>query len=376
MSPTAQPRRAHQPRRGAALLALSALFFALMGVCIREATVLGVGNEMVVFFRNAVGVLFFLPLALTRGLAPLRTARPWSHLKRSACGLAAMYCYFYALAHLPLTDAMLFSYAAPVFTPLIAWWWLREPLTARMLLATAIGFAGVLLVAKPSGAVVSGIALIGILASVMAACAFVSIREMSNTEPAFRIVFYFALFSALVSAVPLLWAWQPLDRHQLLLLLATAIGFSGVLLVAKPSGALVSGISLIGILASLMAACAFVSIREMSDSEPAFRIVFYFALFSALISAIPLLWAWQPLQREQLVILLLAGLMASFGQLSMSKAYACAPPGLIGPVAYLAIVFAGIIAWLRWGETPGSTSLLGAGLIFAASLIPLLRRRP
>ena len=287
--PSAIPARLHRPARGAALLALSALFFTLMGVFIREATVEGVNNAMVVFFRNAVGVLFFLPLALTRGLAPLRTARPWSHLKRSACGLAAMYCYFYALAHLPLTDAMLFSYAAPVFTPLIAWWWLKEPLTRRMLLATAIGFAGVLLVAKPSGAVVSGIALIGILASVMAACAFVSIREMSNTEPAFRIVFYFALFSALVSAVPLLWAWQPLDRHQLLLLLA-------------------------------------------------------------------------------------AGVVASFGQLTMSQAYSYAPPGLIGPVAYLAIVFAGIIAWLRWDEVPSQASLLGAGLIFAAGLIPLLRR--
>lgn len=291
MNPASQPpARQNQPARGAALLALSALFFALMGVCIREATLNQVGNEMVVFFRNAVGVLFFLPLALTRGLAPLRTSRPWAHLKRTFCGLAAMYCYFYALAHLPLTDAMLFSYAAPVFTPLIAWWWLKEPLTRRMLLATAIGFAGVVLVAKPSGALVSGISLIGMLASVMAACAFVSVREMSNTEPAYRIVFYFALFSALVSAVPLLWAWQPLERGELLLLVA-------------------------------------------------------------------------------------AGLMASFGQLSMSQAYACAPPGLIGPVAYLAIVFAGIIAWLRWDEVPGSASLLGAGLIFSASLIPLLHRR-
>jgi drug/metabolite transporter (DMT)-like permease len=283
------PARQHKPGQGAALLALSALFFALMGVFIREATTEGVGNEVVVFFRNAVGVLFFLPLALTRGLAPLRTARPWAHLKRTFCGLAAMYCYFYALAHLPLTDAMLFSYAAPVFTPLIAWWWLKEPLTRRMLLATAVGFAGVLLVAKPSGALVSGISLIGILASVMAACAFVSIREMSNTEPAFRIVFYFALFSAMASAVPLSWAWQPLERHALLLLVA-------------------------------------------------------------------------------------AGLMASIGQLTMSQAYACAPPGLIGPVAYLAIVFAGIIAWLRWDEVPAGGSLLGAGLIFAAGLIPLLRR--
>lgn len=288
---TPLPARQHRPGRGAALLALSALFFALMGVCIREATTLGVGNEMVVFFRNAIGVLFFLPLALTRGVAPLRTSRPWAHLKRTFCGLAAMYCYFYALAHLPLTDAMLFSYAAPVFTPLIAWWWLKEPLTRRMLLATAVGFSGVLLVAKPSGALVSTIALVGVLSSVMAACAFVSIREMSNTEPAFRIVFYFALFSTLVSAVPLLWAWQALDRHQLLLLLA-------------------------------------------------------------------------------------AGLVASCGQLTMSQAYSCAPPGLIGPVAYLAIVFAGIIAWLRWNEVPSGASLLGAGLVFAASLIPLLCRSP
>ncbi|SDR88688.1 DMT family transporter [Pseudomonas oryzae] len=290
-SASTSPARQHQPGRGAALLALSALFFALMGVCIREATVTGVSNEMVVFFRNAVGVLFFLPLALTRGLAPLRTTRPWAHLKRTFCGLAAMYCYFYALAHLPLTDAMLFSYAAPVFTPLIGWWWLKESLTRRMLLATAIGFAGVVLVAKPSGALVSGISLIGILASIMAACAFVSIREMSNTEPAFRIVFWFALFSALVSALPLLWAWQPLDRQQLFLLLA-------------------------------------------------------------------------------------AGVVASFGQLTMSHAYACAPPGLIGPVAYLAIVFGGIIAWLRWNEVPSSASILGASLIFAASLMPLLRRSP
>lgn len=289
--PSPPPARLHKPAQGAALLALSALFFALMGVFIREATLASVNNEMVVFFRNAVGVLFFLPLALTRGLAPLRTRRPWVHIKRTFCGLAAMYCYFYALAHLPLTDAMLFSYAAPVFTPLIAWWWLKEPLTKRMLLATAIGFVGVALVAKPSGALVSGISLIGMLASVMAACAFVSIREMSNTEPAFRIVFYFALFSTLVSAVPLLWAWQPLTR-------------------------------------------------------------------------------------DELVLLLLAGLMASLGQLTMSQAYSCAPPGLIGPVAYLAIVFGGIIAWLRWNEVPSSASILGAGLIFAASLMPLLRRSP
>ena len=283
------PGRAVKPAQGAALLALSALLFSLMGVGIREVSTT-VGNESVVFFRNLVGVLFFLPLLLSKGIAPLRTRRLKSHLWRTTYGLAAMYCFFYAIAHLPLADAMIFTYAAPVFTPIIAWWWIREPLSRRML----------------------GMALVGLC---------------------------------------------------------------GVLLVAKPSSALLDAQALVGVAASLLAACAFVSIREMSDTEPVYRIVFYFSLFSALISAIPLLWAWQPLSQQQLGLLLGIGLLATVSQIVMSKAYSLAPPGLIGPFAYLAIVFSGIIAWQLWGETPDLASLLGAGLIFSASLLSISRSR-
>lgn len=282
------PSRSVKPLQGALLLALSALLFSLMGVGIREVSS-SVNNESVVFFRNLVGVLFFLPLVLLKGTQPLKTGRLKSHLWRTTYGLAAMYCFFYAIAHLPLADAMLFTYSAPVFTPVIAWWWLKEPLTRRMLVTTGIGLIGVLLVAKPSQALLDSQALIGLAASILAAFAFVSIREMSNTEPAFRIVFYFALFSTLISAIPLAWAWQALDSH--------ALG-----------------------------------------------------------------------------LLLMIGLLATVSQIIMSKAYALAPPGIIGPVAYLAIVFAGLIAWLRWGETPDLTSLLGAALIFAASLLSISRR--
>ncbi|MDM8349638.1 DMT family transporter [Pseudomonas sp. sp1636] len=277
-----------KPMQGAALLALSALLFALMGVGVREVSS-SVNNESVVFFRNLVGVLFFLPLVLLKGVAPLRTTRLKSHLWRTGYGLAAMYCFFYAIAHLPLADAMLFTYSAPLFTPLIARWWLKEPLSKRILLTTGIGLLGVLLVAKPSSALLGGNTLIGMAASVLAAFAFVSIREMSDTEPAYRIVFYFSLFGALGSAIPLSWAWQPLNHHQLSLLLAI-------------------------------------------------------------------------------------GLLATISQIIMSKAYGMAPPGLIGPFAYLAIVFAGAIAWLRWGETPDLTSLIGAALIFASSLLSIARR--
>ena len=286
MSPAAV--RAVKPLQGAALLALSALLFSLMGVGIREVSS-SVGNESVVFFRNLVGVIFFLPLILARGIQPLKTRRLKSHLWRTTYGLAAMYCFFYAIAHLPLADAMLFTYAAPVFTPIIAGGWLKEPMSRRML----------------------GMALVGL---------------------------------------------------------------AGVLLVAKPSAAILDSLSLVGVAASLLAAFAFVSIREMSDTEPVYRIVFYFSLFSALVSAIPLIWAWQPLSLRELLMLGIIGLLATTSQMVMSKAYSLAPPGIIGPFAYLAIVFSGIIAWLAWDETPGLTSLIGAGMIFTASLLSIPRR--
>ena len=281
--------RSVKPLQGALLLALSALLFSLMGVVIREASAT-VDNESVVFFRNLVGVLFFLPLLLIKGLKPLKTTRLKSHMWRTTYGLAAMYCFFYAIAHLPLADAMLFTYSAPVFTPIIAWWWLKEPLSKRIALTTSIGLIGVLLVAKPGASLFAGQALVGLAASILAAFAFVSIREMSDTEPALRIVFYFSLFSALISAIPLTWAWQPLDGHQLGLL----------------------------------------------------RVV---------------------------------GLLATTSQIVMSKAYGLAPPGIIGPFAYLAIVFSGIIAWFLWGETPDLAFLIGAGMIFTASLLSITRRK-
>ncbi len=282
-------QRSVQPLQGAALLALSALLFSGMGVMIREASAT-INNENIVFFRNIVGVVFFLPLVLAKGLRPFKTQRLKSHLLRTSYGLAAMYCFFYAIAHLPLADAMVFTYSAPVFTPIIAYFWLKEPLTKRML-----------------------------------------------------------VFSLL--------------------------GLIGVILVAKPSDALFGSLSLVGLAASLLAATAFVSIREMSDTEPAFRMVFYFALFSSLISAVPLAWAWQPLSSEQLILLCSAGLLAALAQIVMSRAYTLAPPGLIGPVAYLAIVFAGVFSLILWDEVPDLNSIIGAVLIFAASLLSVLWRK-
>jgi len=272
--------------RGAALLALSAVLFATMGVFIRLASHT-VGNEIVVFARNLAGLVLLLPVMLLRrdGVG-FRTGVFPRHLWRAMTGLTAMYGFFYAIAHLPLSSAMVFTYSSPVFIPLVAWLFLKEPMTGRAWVAALVGFAGVLLVCKPAGGLLNHFALIGIASSLLAATAFVTVRALGATEPATRVVFYFAFLSTLVSTVPLAWAGRRISGHEL------------------------------GLLAAV-------------------------------------------------------GVLATLSQLCLTRAYALAPANRIGPVTYLAIVVAGGYAWVLWGERPDGFAIAGTGLIFAASLVSL-----
>lgn len=273
--------------KGLALLSLSALLFASMGVLIRFASHT-VDNATVVFMRNLTGTLLLLPYALYQGKSFFITDKIWMHLWRALVGLAAMYGFFYAIAHLPLSNAMVFTYSSPVFIPLVAWLFLKERISRLMLLAALVGLVGVFLVAKPSDAMFNWLSLVGLSSSLLASMAFVTVRALTKTEPATRIVFYFCLISTVISAIPMFWHWRVLNSQELFYLVG-------------------------------------------------------------------------------------AGTLATLSQVCLSKAYGYAPAGKIGPANYLAIIFAGIWAWILWGEIPDHLSITGMILIFIALLLCLPR---
>ncbi|WP_100241490.1 DMT family transporter [Acinetobacter tandoii] len=267
-----------------ALLCLmtSALLFSIMGVCIRFASET-VDNPTVVFFRNAVGLFIFIPMLLKHGFSFIKTDKLWMHTWRSIVGLAAMYGFFYAIAHLKLSNAMVFSYSSPIFIPLIAYFFLKERISKGMIIAAVVGLMGVLLVAKPDQGVFNAISFIGLGACFLSAMAFVTVRALTNTEPPERIVFYFCIFGTLISSIPMYWHWR---------------------------------------------------------------------VFTI----------------KELALLITAGLLANISQLFMSYAYSLAPAGQIGPMNYIAIIFAGIWGFVFWHEIPDLYSILGISIILMAIL--------
>lgn len=169
--------------------------------------------------------------------------------------------------------------------------------------------------------------------------------------------------------MPLLaWWWlkEPSNKHTYI---AIAIGFVGVYCVLSPSGStdawLAAGVALLG---AILAALAKVSIRRMSATESSPTIVFYFGLISTLASMPLAILNWQPIALHVWAWLVLLGLVATLGQLCLTKAYTLAPTGKIGVYVYSTVLYGVVLGWVFWGEVPTWSSALGAVLIVGAGL--------
>lgn len=207
--------------RGAFFIVASELSFALSAAIIKLVSV-SLPNEPIVFFRNLFGLIVLTPLLMRNSTKILQTDRLHLHLVRSGIGIGAMYCFFYALAHLSLGDSMLIKSTIPLIIPFVSALWLQESISHRVILAGVLGFMGVFLILKPDGDT-TWASLVALSSSFMAAIAFVTVRKLSATEPTLRIVSYFAIVGLSISAVPLIWTWKTPTLSQCLMLMGVGL---------------------------------------------------------------------------------------------------------------------------------------------------------
>jgi drug/metabolite transporter (DMT)-like permease len=193
--------------RGALLIIAAEFMFASMGASIRHVSGT-LDNHTVVFARNLIGFLLFIPLVMARSGLRLHTEVPALHLLRGLAGLGAMYCFFYAIAKMPLAQAMLLKLSAPLFIPFVALFWLGETFGRVVVTAVLVGFLGVGIILSPDLGTLGPVAAIALLGGALAAIAKVTVRRLSRSEPPDRTVFYFALIGTLVSSVAFLWSPQ------------------------------------------------------------------------------------------------------------------------------------------------------------------------
>ncbi len=161
------------------------------------------------------------------------------------------------------------------------------------------------------------------------------------------------------------------ERFKKRYIFSAIIGFIGVALIVRPEDADFSFLILLALGGAFLSALNKCTIRRMADTESPYQVVLYFTLFSTLISIVPIFFQWQTPTLAQWPWLLLMGLMAAVGQLTMTKAFMLVSPGAIGALGYTQVVFAFTLGWLLWDETLQWSSLLGTVLIVLAGMISM-----
>ncbi len=207
---------------GIAFMVASALAFSVMSALVKAADATLPTAEIVLARALVTLVLSYL-MVRRAGLAPWGNRRG-ALLLRGGLGSLALACYYWTLGRLPLAEASTVHHTAPIWTAILAWLVLREPLGRGTAIALALGMAGVVLVARPGGADLDGwgvaVALAGALGS---AAAYVTVRRLARTEHPLVIVFYFPLVAA---PTALLWAapqWVLPTAYEWLLLAGIGI---------------------------------------------------------------------------------------------------------------------------------------------------------
>lgn len=148
MTPVSAPAL-HRPFAAALWMTGSIAAFTAMAIAGREVSKVHDTFEIMAV-RSAIGLVLVLAVGAALGqLGRISSARLGGHLIRNMFHFAGQNLWFYALGVLPLAQVIALEFTSPLWVVMLAPVVLGEMLTKARLGAAALGFAGILIVARP-----------------------------------------------------------------------------------------------------------------------------------------------------------------------------------------------------------------------------------
>lgn len=188
----------------------------------------------VTFFRHFFTLLVMLPWMLRLGVENLRTKKFPLIALRGLLGFISTVLWFYAVPNLALADATAINFTAPLWATVFAALILHEPIRLRRWTATAIGFAGVLVVLRPGFQDFSVWALVMLFGAACWGSQHIVLKTLSRTEPTNVIVCYHAILLTPAALILSLFVWRTPGLIDILWLVALgSLGTVGHLCLAR-----------------------------------------------------------------------------------------------------------------------------------------------
>jgi drug/metabolite transporter (DMT)-like permease len=210
---------------------IAAFLFASLGALIKVAAA-SVSPPIVLFFRQLFSTAILSPYIIwwivQEGKTIFEPSRLRAQLVRAFASVAAAYCVVFAIALLPLSDAITLSYTRPLFLPFVIWLWAGKRVEGPVWLGVILGFIGVVFILKPAFYSLEAGTFVGLASGVLGAIAVLLVRQATKVEPPLHIMAYYFVASTIITALPLPFLWQT-PRGAGVWLTLVAIGILGVL---------------------------------------------------------------------------------------------------------------------------------------------------
>lgn len=150
---------------------------------------------------------------------------------------------------------------------------------------------------------------------------------------------------------------------------AVAIGFIGVLIIAKPGGDVFHWGTLFVIMGAFLESAHNLYGRLLSSTHNSFLLTFLGTLIPAFLILIALPFVWITPDSGDWIALICLGLGGGLGQLCIALAYQYASAGILAPMIYSAMIWSLILDVILYGNWPTESLLLGCGIIIISGLM-------
>jgi len=216
-----------QPKQS---LMIGSIFIVLAFLANTVQSVFGKAIEREVSVEMFSWVTFLSALVVVTIIVALRRFRDLKttvlpmHLLRGGTGISGFLLFIGAAQATSLMNANVLLNTTPIFIPLLAMAFLHNRINRQLWLAIALGFAGMVIIVKPSATIFTDPGnILGLMAGFVTAIEFLAVKKLDESDSPLTQMFYFLLIGTVICSFLVAGKFQAISMSHLLIMLATGI---------------------------------------------------------------------------------------------------------------------------------------------------------
>ena len=153
------------------------------------------------------------------------------------------------------------------------------------------------------------------------------------------------------------------------------VSLLGALIIIRPGSGVFTLYAILPLGAAIFYSTYSLATRFVGTDESPWTSLFYSAIFGAICYSIYIVFNWNPMSNNALLLTIIIGLFGTAGHLCLIRALTLGEASLVAPFIYTNLLFTTIWGFVLFGNFPDFWTIVGALIIVAAGIYVWARDR-